>query len=628
MKALVTMRKAISDRLLLGSAFAVKPGQIDTWVAWRAMALAAVGEPLTETELASYQLLTKRETAPTEPVGEMAIVKGRRSGGTTFCATMVAYLSALVDYTDVLGPGERATALLVAPSQRQAEVAFGRVCGLFDASPLLAKMVEGRTADSLTLSNNVTVEVQAASHRNLRGLTLAAAVADEAAFFQAEGRNTDTQILDAIRPALITTRGMLLISSSPYAAAGELFELHEKYFGVEGAPVLVAKAGSRVTNPSLPQSAIDRAMERDPVAARTEYNAEFRQDVTGFIGRDLLLVAVDDGVGERPPAGNHVAFADAASGLDESRDGDSFTLSIGSAANDGTVTIDLAREWKPPFSAADVTAEVAAILKLYGVDTLTTDGFSSGFVRSELARHGIGHRISELSKSELYLASLPVLTSCRVRLLDNKRLIDQFASLERRPGTNGRDRVDARGHEDLANAVAGVIALLTAAAPVPGMGIFEYYRRAAEAAALEPPPTVQQEHAGAAVLQIGTRPQRPAYHVMVAVPAGIEVSNMIGISGASYLVEVGNDGRRVVWCSEQDALGIIDSPLSGWFEANAALRSELKERERQRGGRPLPGRGMRLADVLQAAEDARPRAWDDRGGMVHDALRAVGRWPK
>jgi hypothetical protein len=625
MRPLISMRRAISDPLLLGSAFTVKPNEADTWVAWRAMALAAVGEPLTPVELASFQQLTKRQTSPTEPVEELAIVKGRRSGGTTFCATMVTYLSALVDYSDVLGPGERATALLVAPSQRQAEVAFGRVCGLFDVSPLLASMVVGRTADSLTLNNNVTVEVQAASYRNLRGLTLACAVADEAAFFQSEGRNTDTQIMEAIRPALITTRGMLLISSSPYAAAGELWELHEKYFGKDGAPVLVAKAGSRVTNPSLPQTAIDRAMERDPVAARSEYNADFRQDVTGFIGRDLLLAAVDQGVTERPPTGNHVAFADAASGLDESRDGDSFTLSIGHAADDGAVIIDLAREWQPPFSAADVTAEVAAILKLYGVDTLTTDGFSSGFVRSELARHGIGHRISELSKSELYLASLPVLTSRRVRLLDNKKLIDQFAALERRPGTNGRDRVDARGHEDLSNSVAGTIAMLTAAAPIPGWGIFEFYKRQAEQAAAEQgPPTLAQEHGGEAILQIGTRPPRRADFVRVQIPAGMEISHVMGLSGASYLVDI-EDDRRHVWCSEPDALAMIDSVLSlDWFELNAGLRTKLQEKHQ--GGRPPLGQGMRWSDWMQAVEDARPRHWNDRGGHVHDALRAVGRW--
>ena len=56
-----------------------------------------------------------------------------------------------------------------------------------------------------------------------------------------------------------------------------------------------------------------------------------------------------------------------------------------------------------------------------------------------------------------------MLTSRRVKLLENKTLIDQFCSLERRPGANGRDKIDSRGHEDLANSCAGVIAMLSGA---------------------------------------------------------------------------------------------------------------------------------------------------------------------
>ncbi len=420
MRPLITMRQAISDPALLGSAFPRKAGELDTWVPWKSMALAAMGEVLRSKELAAFQMLTKRETAPTERVEELVIIKGRRSGGTTFAAVIVAYLAGLVDYADVLGVGERGTALLMAPTQRQAEVAFKRVEGLFDASPLLRSMITGRTATSLSLNNGID-EVQSASPRSLRGLTLVGAVADEAAFFQTEStsRNSDVEIMNAVRPALMTTRGLLVIASSPYAPQGELHDAYTKFYGKDG-PILVAKAGSRETNPTLSAEYVARQIARDPAAGRAEYEGEFRTDVTGFIDRDKLTEAVDQGVAERPPTGGHVAFADAAAGLEESADGDSYTLSIGHAIDDGTVIIDLVREWKPPFSAADVTSSVASLLLEYGCDTVTTDGYSAGFVRSELARHGIGHAVSEFDKSALYAATLPMLTSRRVRLLDNK----------------------------------------------------------------------------------------------------------------------------------------------------------------------------------------------------------------
>ena len=58
----------------------------------------------------------------------------------------------------------------------------------------------------------------------------------------------------------------------------------------------------------------------------------------------------------------------------------------------------------------------------------------------------------------------------RVRLLDVPRLRDQLVGLERRTGRGtGRDIIDHRpgGHDDVANAVAGALALAVAK---PGLG--------------------------------------------------------------------------------------------------------------------------------------------------------------
>jgi hypothetical protein len=61
----------------------------------------------------------------------------------------------------------------------------------------------------------------------------------------------------------------------------------------------------------------------------------------------------------------------------------------------------------------------------------------------------------------LYRDTLPLLNSCKVRLLDNARLVNQLCSLERRTGTSGRDIIDhpAHGFDDLANAVAGAVVM-------------------------------------------------------------------------------------------------------------------------------------------------------------------------
>ena len=89
--------------------------------------------------------------------------------------------------------------------------------------------------------------------------------------------------------------------------------------------ILVAQGTTRDFNPDLPQSIIDRAMERDPAAASAEYMAQFRTDVEGFITREAVEACVKFGVRERPPerAHRYVAFVDPSGGSS-----DAMTLAI------------------------------------------------------------------------------------------------------------------------------------------------------------------------------------------------------------------------------------------------------------------------------------------------------------
>ena len=101
---------------------------------------------------------------------------------------------------------------------------------------------------------------------------------DEVAFWMSdESANPDIEILNAARPALATTAGPLIAISSPYARRGALWDTYRRNFGPEGDPsILVARGTTREFNPDLPQSIVDRALDRDHAAASTEYLAEFR----------------------------------------------------------------------------------------------------------------------------------------------------------------------------------------------------------------------------------------------------------------------------------------------------------------------------------------------------------------
>jgi hypothetical protein len=247
---------------------------------------------------------------------------------------------------------------------------------------------------------------------------------------------------------------LLLAISSPYARRGLLWESYQRHFG-GGGEVLVWQAPSRTMNPELPQRLVDRALEEDEAAARAEYLAEFRRDVETFVAREVLEAAVAPGVRELPPAecGEYVAFVDPSGG---SADSMALAVAHGEA---GETVLDLVREWRPPCSPDEVVREICGLLRPYRCREVRGDRYGAAWVRERFEREEVRYVPSELSKSELYRELLPALNSGRVRLLDDRRLLGQLATLERRTARGGRDSIDhgPRGHDDLANAAAGAL---------------------------------------------------------------------------------------------------------------------------------------------------------------------------
>jgi hypothetical protein len=119
------------------------------------------------------------------------------------------------------------------------------------------------------------IEIHSASFRATRGYTVIAALCDELAYWRSEdSTNPDVEILNAIRPAMATMPGSLLLCiSSPYARRGALWQAYREHHGVDGDPVLTWQADTRSMNPSVAATVIDAAYRDDPVAASAEYGA-------------------------------------------------------------------------------------------------------------------------------------------------------------------------------------------------------------------------------------------------------------------------------------------------------------------------------------------------------------------
>jgi hypothetical protein len=448
MKPTITIRKALSDKKLLGNVLAGA-----SWLAWRTLLIAAMGEKLTEAERVTFTRLTGRAQEPLQRVEELEGVVGRRGGKSRAMSTLASYIAGLCKHN--LVPGERGVLLCIAPDQRQAAIVLEYAAAAFEQSPILKQLIASKTTDTLELTNGINVEVRSASFRRLRGPTYVAVIADEAAFWYSDefSANADVEILNAVRPGLATTGGPLIIASSPHAKRGALWETHRKHYGPDGDPlILVAQGTSRDFNPSLPQSVVDRALERDRAAASAEYLAQFRADIESFVSFEVVQACVGDHVEMAPLSGQrYAAFVDPSGGS-----ADSFTLSVGH--RDGErVVIDATREVRPPFSPEAVIDDFTSLLKSYRVAKVRGDRYAGEFPRELFRKRGITYDVSEKPKSDLFRDLLPLLNAGCIMLPKSERLISQLCGLERRVSRAGKDSIDhgPGGHDDLANAVAG-----------------------------------------------------------------------------------------------------------------------------------------------------------------------------
>jgi hypothetical protein len=274
------------------------------------------------------------------------------------------------------------------------------------------------------------LEVKAASAAGVRGFSCVAVLADEAAFWTTDtaSSNADTEILNAVRPSLATTGGPLLVLSSPFARRGEVWDLFDKHYGEKGdAGVLVVHGTSRDFNKSLPQAVVDRALARNPLAARAEYLAEFRSELEGYVSLDTLRACTGP-FAEHPPTPGRIRYI---AGLDlASGSGDDSLAFALCHATDDKVVVDLVKEWTPPFSPSGVLAQVAEICKRYKVETVIGDRFAYNFAREILRDNDLGFRVSDKTTSVCFGGLLPMLNAREVMLPQHQVLLAHLGGLE------------------------------------------------------------------------------------------------------------------------------------------------------------------------------------------------------
>ena len=223
--------------------------------------------------------------------------------------------------------------------------------------------------------------------------------------------------------------------------------------------MLVWKAPTRIMNPTIPETLVRSAFEGDAVAAKSEYgdeDIEFRGDVRAYLDEVTLQRAIMPERRSIPPRNDvvYTAFVDMSGGRH-----DAATLGIAHRES-ASVVLDRIEIALAPFDPDEVTTCFAATLSGYGLNQVMGDRYGGEYPVSAFRKHGIDYETAPFDRSALYREILPLFSSAQVELLDNRQLVSEMRTLERRARQGGRgDQIDHKpgAHDDAANAACGAL---------------------------------------------------------------------------------------------------------------------------------------------------------------------------
>jgi len=415
------------------------------------------GLPLDAEELDLYKHASGRQTYTPVEHSEATCIAGRRGGKTGKIASTMAIYEAFRDHG--VPPGEEAFVMLLAPTVKQARIAFRCIRSYLRGSRVLSKHIVSVTKDEIVLDNSITIGCYASTYDGVRGRTIVAAICDEMAFWPHDeaAANPDEEVLAALRPGMATVRNPKLLKiSTPFAKQGVLWKEYQRRSELD-FPVL--QFSSAELNPTLKPSILEKERNRDEGKFCREYLAEFVDSINGWIVPELLEPCIVRGRLEVPYKSDvtFLAVADPAFVHDD------FALAVLSRGDDGRIVVHRVVRWSgtkaAPLGHEDVLAQVKSILTEYQINSLTGDQHCFDVIRQLLERLGVHYRkynFDARTRAEIFANLRHLLSQRKIELLDNPELVRQLRNLQEH--RTDRGQVDIRpgggGKDDLAVAVA------------------------------------------------------------------------------------------------------------------------------------------------------------------------------
>jgi hypothetical protein len=414
------------------------------------------GLPLNECEQKIYFQGTGRLTYDAKQLDEVTFIIGRRGGKTGKIAAPIVCYEAFRDHG--LPPGEDAYVMLLAPTLKQARIAFRYIRKYLRNSPILSKRIVRITKDEITLDNNIVIGCHACTQDGVRGRTVVAIVCDEIGHwpFDEDSANPADEVLAALRPSMATVRNAKLIKiSTPYIKSGVLWEEFQTRSELDYP---VWQLTTFKMNPTVTPQMVDSERQRSEENYRREYLAEFTDSISGWVPAEILDPCIARGRQQLPRQEglNYIAA------IDPATRGHNFALVILHQVPDGTVVVDLVRIWtgstKIPLPFEGVLNEIKMILDSYGVSSAIGDQFHCDAIQQYLQKIGVWYEVHVFgpqTRAQIFSGLKHLMVQGKIEILDDKLLLQQLRNLTEERSERGQiDIRPSTGKDDQAVALA------------------------------------------------------------------------------------------------------------------------------------------------------------------------------
>ena len=354
---------------------------------------------------------------PSTRPAELVLLAGIRCGKSLLSAAAAVRMALGCDVS-TLTAGDIPRVSVLSLSIDTARAIWSHVVGHIEASSALrALLVQAPTADRLLIRHptgrSIEVKVVAGSRAagSLVARWSAGALLDEAP--RMVGSEDGVVNIDDARQALIgrlLPGAQMFMIGSPWAPFGPVYDLVEEYAGKPSADLVVVRAPAFAMNPRhwTPErcSAL-RATNLD--AYNVDVLCQFMDPVQGLFTLPELQGITRAAPLELAPSSRH-SYAAA---MDPATRGNGWALvittNLGKVDGRDRYSVVLCRQWigskSEPLSPRAVLAEIADILRPYGIQSVMTDQWSIDPLRDIAGQCGLGLieiTISRGVKFELY----------------------------------------------------------------------------------------------------------------------------------------------------------------------------------------------------------------------------------